>query len=60
MRYHYKDLIFSPYVVWALIPAVSATLKNAVPTLRPIKKPRLSIARIALRQKRSLNKLSHF
>jgi len=25
-----NDLIFSPYVVWALVPAVSAALVNAV------------------------------
>jgi hypothetical protein len=44
-----------------LVPPVSATLKNAVSTLRPIEKPRLSAtARTAARQKRSPNKLSHF
>jgi hypothetical protein len=61
LRYHYKGLIFSPYVVWALVPAVSASLENAVSTLRLIKKPRLSAtARAAIRQKRSPNELSHF
>jgi hypothetical protein len=44
-----------------LVPAVSASLKNAVSTLRPIEKPRLSAtARTAARQKHSPNKLSHF
>jgi hypothetical protein len=44
-----------------LFPAVAASLENAVSTLRLIKEPWLSaIARAAVRQKRSPNKLSHF
>jgi len=35
-----NQLSSSPDVVWALVPAVAATLKNAVLALRPIKKPR--------------------
>jgi hypothetical protein len=40
---HYNLKWFSPpNIVWALPPAVAASLKNTVPAFRPIKKPRLT------------------
>ena len=50
----YVDSSFSPDVVWALVPAVASTLKNAVPTLKPIKKPRL------LCQLKTLNQITSY
>ncbi len=35
----YVDSSFSPDVVWALVPAVASTLKNAILTFKPVKKP---------------------
>ena len=34
------SILFSPSVIWALIPAVASTLENAVLTFNLIKKPR--------------------
>ncbi len=40
---HYNLKWFSPpNIVWALPPAVGASLKNTVPAFRPIKEPRLT------------------
>jgi hypothetical protein len=40
---HTDNLVpLSPNIIWTLIPAVAATLKNAIFTFRPIKKPRLT------------------
>jgi hypothetical protein len=44
----------SPNIVWALVPAVASALKNAVPTVKPIKKPRL------LRQLKTLNQITSY
>lgn len=52
-----NHLIFSPDVVWALVPAVVATLKNTILTLWPVKKPRPSATTRKIRQELSLNKL---
>ena len=35
----YVDSSFSPNVVGALVPAVASTLKNAILTFKPVKKP---------------------
>jgi hypothetical protein len=40
---HYNLKWFSsPNIVWALVPAVAAYLKNTVSAFKPIKKPRLT------------------
>ncbi len=49
--------ILSPDVVCALGQAVATTLKNAVLTFKPIKKPRLLPIRTTLRQEKTLNKV---
>jgi hypothetical protein len=45
-----KLLTFSPYVVWALVPAVTATLILTVFAFWHVKKLRFSAARVAFGQ----------
>jgi hypothetical protein len=41
-QHHDLKRFSPPNIVWALVPAVAASLKNTVPTFNPIKKPRLT------------------
>jgi hypothetical protein len=40
--HHNLKWLFPPNIVWALVPAVAASLKNTVSAFKPIKKPKLT------------------
>jgi hypothetical protein len=52
-KLHMRNL-FSPNIVWALVPAVSAALVNAAPTLRPVERLDFPLNIKAVRQISSL------